>query len=184
MLRHAESQNTIHGLRVCRGAPPISHLLFADDTLVFCKARRSEIQAVEAILDDYRRALGQLINFQKSSIFFSKNTGAEMRRSLGAILNIPVRADLGKYLGLPAEVGKSKMTMFSYIRDRVLQKLARWKEKILTQAGKEVLLKSIAFALPTRGVHGSGGSGLHRTRHPTRSRWVEYFRTRNRTEML
>lgn len=105
-----------------------------------------------AILDDYHRASGQLINFQKSLVFFSKNTGAEMRRSIGAILNIPVRADLGKYLGLLAEVGKSKMAMFSYIRDRVLQKLTGWKEKLLTQAGKEVLLKSIAFALPTNAM--------------------------------
>lgn len=65
-LRHAESQNSIHGLRVFMGAPPISHLLFADDTLVFCKARRSEIQAVGAILDDNRWALGQFINFQRA----------------------------------------------------------------------------------------------------------------------
>ncbi|XP_058222864.1 uncharacterized mitochondrial protein AtMg00310-like [Rhododendron vialii] len=60
----------------------------------------------------------------------------------------PVRSDLEKYLGLPAEVGKSKSTLFDYIKDRVLQKLAGWKEKILNQAGKEVLLKSVALALP------------------------------------
>lgn len=39
MLRKAEMRSAIHGLRICRGGPPISHLLFADDTLVFCKAK-------------------------------------------------------------------------------------------------------------------------------------------------
>lgn len=38
--------------------------------------------------------------------------------------------------------------MFSYKKDRVLQKLEGWKEKLLNQAGKEVFLKSIVFALP------------------------------------
>ncbi|XP_058218798.1 uncharacterized mitochondrial protein AtMg00310-like [Rhododendron vialii] len=66
---------------------------------------------------------------------------------LSALVPIPIRADLGKYLGLPAEVGKSKTALFSYIKDRVLQKLARWKKKILNQVGKEVLLKSVALAL-------------------------------------
>ncbi|KAF7152045.1 hypothetical protein RHSIM_Rhsim01G0173900 [Rhododendron simsii] len=149
MLRHAESRGAIQGLRICRGAPSISHLLFVDDTLVFCKAKRRELQAIGDILDDYRKASGQLINLQKSSMFFSKNTGADLKRALSSNLVIPVRTDLGKYLGLPTEVGKSKTEMFNYIKERVLQKLAGWKEKILNQAGKEVLLKSVALALPT-----------------------------------
>lgn len=63
-------------------------------------------------------------------------------------MTIPVRADLGKYLGLPAEIGKTKTELFNYVKDRVLLKLAGWKEKLINQAGKEVLLLSVALAIP------------------------------------
>ncbi|KAG5557825.1 hypothetical protein RHGRI_007910 [Rhododendron griersonianum] len=129
MFRNAEVQRLIHGVKICSDGPPISHLLFADDTVVFCKARRSELQVVDSILKDYRNASGQLINFQKSSMFFSRNAGPDLRRNLIAFKAIPVRGDLGRYLRLPAEIGKTNTEMFSYIKERVLQRLAGWKER-------------------------------------------------------
>lgn len=65
------------------------------------------------ILKDYRDASGQLINFQKSSMFFSRNAGSELRRNLSTFMSVPVRGDLGRYLGLPVEIGKLKTEMFS-----------------------------------------------------------------------
>ncbi|KAF7147810.1 hypothetical protein RHSIM_Rhsim03G0079300 [Rhododendron simsii] len=120
MFRNAEVQRLIHGVIICRDGPHISHLLFADDTVVFCKAKRSELQVVDSILKDYRNASGQLINFQKSSMFFSRNAGPDLRRNLSAFMAIPVRGDLGRYLGSPAKIGKTKTEMFSYIKERVL----------------------------------------------------------------
>ncbi|KAF7151111.1 hypothetical protein RHSIM_Rhsim02G0142900 [Rhododendron simsii] len=140
MFRNAEVQRLIHGVKICCNGPPISHLLFADDTVVFCKAKRSELQVVDSILKDYRNASGQLINFQKSSMFFSRYAGPDLSSNLSAFMAIPVGGDLGHYLGLPAEIGKTKTEMFSYIKERVLQRLARWKERILNLAGKSVLL--------------------------------------------
>lgn len=123
--------------------------IFADDTMVFCKASKKELEHVSGILRDYRNASGQLINLQKSAMFFSKNTGPTLKSELSALMAIPVRADLGRYLGLPAEIGKSKTELFNYIKDKVLMSLAGWKEKLINQAGKEVLLLSVALALPT-----------------------------------
>ena len=44
-----------------------------------------------------------------------------------------------KYLGLLAVVGKNRRASLNYTKDRVWKKLQGWKEKLLSQAGNEVL---------------------------------------------
>lgn len=61
------------GVRVSRHAPWISHLLFADDCLIFTQASKKGADQVAAILDDYNRGSGQLVNKNKSAVFFSPN---------------------------------------------------------------------------------------------------------------
>lgn len=58
MIKQAEDKGLLHGIQVARGAPKISHLLFADDSFLFCKATIPEIQSVKLILDDYANASG------------------------------------------------------------------------------------------------------------------------------
>ena len=54
-----------------------------------------------------------------------------------------------KYLGLPSLVGRGKKASFSYIKERVWRKLQGWEGKLLSQAGREVLIKAIVQAIPT-----------------------------------
>lgn len=54
-----------------------------------------------------------------------------------------------KYLGLLAVVGKSKNKTFASIKGRVRVKLSGWKEKLLSQAGREILIKAMIEAIPT-----------------------------------
>ena len=49
-----------------------------------------------------------------------------------------------KYLGLPLLVGRNKKNNFNSIKDKLRKKLAGWKEKLLSKAGKEVLIKALA----------------------------------------
>ena len=53
------------------------------------------------------------------------------------------------YLDLPSLVGRSKNNTFAHLKQRVANKVSGWKEKLLTHAGKEVLMKSIAQAVPS-----------------------------------
>lgn len=55
----------------------------------------------------------------------------------------------GKYLGLPYLVGHSKKEIFNYIRERAGKNSLGWKEKYLSPAGKEVLIKSVLQYIPT-----------------------------------
>lgn len=68
LFKREESRGKILGLSVCNGAPTISHLMFADDTLIFCKANKHSAQSIRDVLGFYERASGQIINSQKSSI--------------------------------------------------------------------------------------------------------------------
>lgn len=52
-------------------------------------------------------------------------------------------------LGLPSLVGKNKRNTFNDIKDKLRKKLAGWKEKLLSKAGKEILIKAMAQAIPT-----------------------------------
>ena len=55
----------------------------------------------------------------------------------------------GIYLGLPESFGGSKVSILSYLKEKLEQKLGSWQNRFLSPAGKEVLLKAVALALPT-----------------------------------
>ncbi|KAF5464491.1 hypothetical protein F2P56_014564 [Juglans regia] len=54
-----------------------------------------------------------------------------------------------RYLGLPALVGKEKVASFHTLIDRTWSRVSNWKNKFLSVAGKEVLLKAVLQAIPT-----------------------------------
>jgi ribonuclease HI len=124
-------------------------LFFADDSLLFCRANFTEWGRLLGILSWYEKASGQKLNAAKTSIFFSKNTGAEFKDFLRSSAGISTTSSYDKYLGLPALVGRSKNKTFAGIEGRVRKKMDGWKEKFLSQAGKEILIKAVVQAIPT-----------------------------------
>ena len=46
-------------------------------------------------------------------------------------------------------MGRGKRACFNYTEKRVWRKLKGWESKLLSQAGREVLLKSVIQAIPT-----------------------------------
>ncbi|KAK4400574.1 putative mitochondrial protein [Sesamum angolense] len=139
----------LQGVAVCRRAPHVSQLLFADDTLIYCQATVDAALSILEVLRIFGRAAGQEINFNKSSVVFSINTPSALREGIQGTLQIRVENRHDLYLGLPSVVGKSRRSVFQSIRDRVWNRICGWNERNLSQAGKEVLIKAVAQAIPT-----------------------------------
>ncbi|XP_012847426.1 PREDICTED: uncharacterized protein LOC105967373 [Erythranthe guttata] len=149
LIKQEERCGNIAGLAVCKEAPSISHLLFADDTIIFCNANVYSAACVKKILRVYEEASGQMVNYQKSSIVFSKTTTEENINLICSELPMEVVDNHDRYLGLPSTLGKSKREAFANLRDRVCRRLRGWKEKWLSRGGKEILIKAVIQAIPT-----------------------------------
>ncbi|XP_028062862.1 uncharacterized protein LOC114266180 [Camellia sinensis] len=149
LIKRAEREGKLTGVAVCRGSPRVSHIFFADDSLLFGAANPRELSMVKDILGKYEIASGQKINLEKSAICFSKNVGMDTQVGLRNAMGVGNLVDSGKYLGLPYIVGRSKRGIFNYVKDRVWKWLNGWKEKYLSAAGREILIKSVAQSIPT-----------------------------------
>jgi hypothetical protein len=149
LLRQAEARGDIHGIKICRNAPIVSHLLFADDCFLFFRANIVEAEVMKNILSTYEAASGQAINFQKFEIFCSRNVPNVVQMSVAECLGVNAVLGTGKYLGLPSMIGRSKKNTFNYIKDRVWKKINSWSSKSLSKAGREVLIKSVLQSIPT-----------------------------------
>ncbi|XP_023645887.1 uncharacterized protein LOC111832631 [Capsella rubella] len=148
-IRKAEQEKLITGIKVANKCPPISHLLFADDSLFFCKTTREQCETILRMLKKYEMASGQQINFAKSSIQFGHKVEESIRREMQGIMGITNLGGMGSYLGLPESLGGAKTRVFSFVRDKLDNHINGWSTKLLSKGGKEIMIKSVASALPT-----------------------------------
>ncbi|XP_057452723.1 uncharacterized protein LOC130744566 [Lotus japonicus] len=108
-----------------------------------------EAECIKSILTTYERASGQVINLDKSLLSVSRNVLENCFIDLQQLLGVKAVDSYDKYLGLPTIIGKSKSRIFSFLKERVWKKLKGWKEKTLSRAGREVLIKAVAQAIPS-----------------------------------
>ena len=152
-LTRATILRQLQGISISRGGPKLNHLFFADDNVLFCRATLMECNTIMEILRKYERASGQQLNQDKTTLFFSASTTTETQEEIKDALHLPVIKQYETYLGLPSMVGRSKYASFTYLKERMWHKVQGWKEKLLTQAGKEVLIKAVIQAIPTYTMH-------------------------------
>ncbi|KAL4334433.1 hypothetical protein GQ457_07G006210 [Hibiscus cannabinus] len=118
-LTAAQHEGQLPGVRASKHGPPVNHLLFVDDNLVFLRNNMAEVQCLKDILLTYSAVSGQ------------KEVDGP-----------------GIYLGVPLLIGKNKYAAFGRYRDKVDTRVSKWSNLLLSFSGREVLIKSIAQALP------------------------------------
>ncbi|KAA3460674.1 reverse transcriptase [Gossypium australe] len=131
LMRLAMNEGMLRGVKASKSGPQVLHLLFADDCILFSEAASRGANVLKEILRKYRRCSGQCINFEKSTIFFSKNTFEIERRVVVNTLGVRSSNDPEHYLGLPN------------------MRIDHQSTRHLSQGGKEVFIKSILQAIPT-----------------------------------
>jgi len=78
LIKATVNSGNMEGIAICRGSPKFSHLFFANDSLIFCKASLKECASLQRVLEIYENASGQQLNRAKTSLYFSRNTPKEI----------------------------------------------------------------------------------------------------------
>lgn len=140
---------SIQGIKICEGGPILCHSFFADDALLFARATPENVYQLERILNVYMAASGQKINLTKAGLICGRFMEEGLKHRLAELLHMRIWVDPGKYLGLPADWGRFKVSALARIKDRILAKIEGRKENLLNQAGKEVLIKAVLQTIPS-----------------------------------
>jgi len=148
-INNAVSQRRWEPIRINNTEPFLSHLLFADDVLLFTKAKSSQFKVVSELFEEFSKVSGLRINLFKSRAFFSKGVPQAKIHKLTAISGIRSTTSLGKYLGFPILKGRPKRSDFSFIIEKMQNRLAFWKGKLLNKAGRLTLASSVLSSIPT-----------------------------------
>lgn len=104
LLSKAAKLGTIRGVSIYRNGPRLTHLFFAHDSLLFCKASIQECLHIQELLSLYEATSGQQLNRKKTTLFFSKSTPQAIQDSIISLLGVPQIKQYEKYLGLPSFV--------------------------------------------------------------------------------
>ncbi|XP_021717911.1 uncharacterized protein LOC110685693 [Chenopodium quinoa] len=123
LITKAANGNLIHGDRICRSAPRVSHLFLADDSILFAKDSTLECSTIANIISIYERASSQNVNLSKTEVFFSKKVCSSRRQEIIDILGVREVERHEKYLRLPTIIGRSKKAIFVGLKERLLKKL-------------------------------------------------------------
>jgi len=81
-------------------------------------------------------------------VYFSLNTNAAAIVEVCNVLNIQQTENFGRYLGVPTITGRVTKSTYQSILDKVANRLAGWKTKCLSLAGRTTLIQSTIAAIP------------------------------------
>nr|CCA66235.1 hypothetical protein [Beta vulgaris subsp. vulgaris] len=147
LINKAISLGFWEGVEVSKGGLKLSHLQYADDTLIFCAPRIDYLQNIKKVLILFHLASGLQINFHKSSLIGINVSNQWMKDATASLLckggSLPFN-----YLGLPIGGDSSRIKTWEPILERISKKLDSWKGRLLSIGGRVTLIKSSISSLP------------------------------------
>ncbi|KAA3459952.1 reverse transcriptase [Gossypium australe] len=122
----AKREGRLFRTKIGMGNVSVSHLFFADDSILFGDNPIEGASNIKNVVNKYEKVSGQLVNFDKSLIYFNNNVDPETRIHVGGILGVRISNNLKKYLGLPTMVGRRKKHAFVHTKERFIKVLNNW----------------------------------------------------------
>lgn len=113
LLRMAMLDGSLRRVRASTGGPSFSHLLFTDDRILFGCAIVKDARVIKGVLLEYERCLGQKVNFDKSTAFYSSNTAQTDKYEIFNILGVRESHFMEKYLAYQYWLVEGKKRLFS-----------------------------------------------------------------------
>ena len=142
LIKRAENNGDIHRFSLCRRRPKLTRLLFADDSLLFCRATMEECGKVLEILNRYEEASGQKVNRSKTTLFFSKCTPTKTKHDIKVALGVSEIMQYERNLGHPSFVGKGKKkSKFQLHQRESMEKVTRIERQITILSRKGSVIK-------------------------------------------
>ena len=125
----------------------ISHLLFANDTILFYDASREQLLYIRMVLIFFEAIIGLKVNVGKSEIVLVGEVGN--LDALARILCCKVGCLPMSYLGMPLGAHFKDASIWNPILEKVEKKLSSWKQLYLSKGGRLTSLNSTLLSLPT-----------------------------------
>jgi hypothetical protein len=150
MLKKTEEGGFIRGFQVGDALGDrleVSHLLYADDTILFCDACPEQVTYLQQVLTCFEAVTGLRVNMSKSEMV-----------PIGEVTNLSYLADILScrmgtlpmtYLNMPLGSSFKALGVWNPIVEKVERRLAGWKKLYLSKGGRLTLLKSTLSSLPT-----------------------------------
>jgi len=145
MISDAVSGGLLEGFKV--GNTAFLHLLFADDTLIFCSAHSSQLRHLRGVFLLFEAASGLEVNLAKSNLIPVGNVDQVSR--LADILGCGIASLPAKYLGLPLGASYKSTLIWDGVIEKIEHRLASWKRLYLSKGGRVTLIKSTLANVPT-----------------------------------
>ncbi|KAL9686221.1 hypothetical protein QQ045_023676 [Rhodiola kirilowii] len=142
-LNSAVSMGKIRPYRTKGCRPQIHHLLYADDLLIFTNGHKNSVANLLEVVNNFCKLSGQLLNPEKSMIYFADNIPSERRKNILDLTKFSEGIFPVDYLGAPLFPGRAKLSYFKHLEEVVKTKIASWAKNFLNMAGRATLISTV-----------------------------------------
>ncbi|CAL0333597.1 unnamed protein product [Lupinus luteus] len=147
IMRSAVAKNLFSGYLVGKDKVMVSHLHYADDTLLIGENSDKNIETLKCILHCFELSSGLKINFSKSSFISVKSeegfVQSAVHKLFCAVGSVPF-----KFLGIHVGANPKRLATWSPIIHSFKKKLSFWQQKLISFGGRVTLLNSVLSSLP------------------------------------
>ncbi|KAL9666177.1 hypothetical protein QQ045_000501 [Rhodiola kirilowii] len=130
----------------------VNHLLYADDLLLFTNGSKPSLNQLKDLVKEFCTISGQALNNEKSLVFFSKDITPIRKKDILDLTGFSEGTLPVPYLGAPLFRGIAKIEYFSYLVDRVWERISGWMRHHLSMVGRAILVNSVLRSMPLHAV--------------------------------